>query len=404
MTGPTIVRRVLISTIAAAEGGVPTMRRFLVRTLRARGFEPILAYYEPYSVSPQMSVPAWRLLQRRPTAEQRRAPDGCESHAIGAWLPEFEFTNYFATSAWRRLMDGCDAHLTVAGNALAATPYYQTGRPFLAWLAAGWMDDRKDRVKHLSQTRRIFDSAVVAPVATRLEAAILRSGSILSLSRYSKLELDRIAGTAAVRAVMPMAVDPNIFSPKPGARVRGRIGYSGRLDDPRKNIDLLLETLAHMRRAGHRMSMLLIGGNADQNLRRKVEQLGISDAVEFSPYVGPKWLSDQLRTLDVFVVPSHQEGLCIAALEAMACGCPVVSTRCGGPEEFVVDGETGFLVASDPIEMADAVTRITGNDVLRKRLAEGARDLVVRNYSIAKAESIFWTAFEDRFSNCLRAA
>src|SRR5579862_7818093 len=174
------------------------MRRFLARTLRAQGFEPVFAYYEPYSLSPRMSVPTWRLLQRCPATEQRRSPDGCESYAIGAWLPEFEFTNYLATAAWKRLMDGCDAHLTVAGNALAATPYYQAGRPFVAWLAAGWMDDRKDRVKHQSQTRRIFDRVVVAPIAVRLEAAILRSGSILSLSRYSKLELDRIAGSAAV--------------------------------------------------------------------------------------------------------------------------------------------------------------------------------------------------------------
>jgi glycosyltransferase involved in cell wall biosynthesis len=398
------VRRVLISTIAAVDGGVPTMRRFLVRALRAQGCEPVLAYYEPYSISPQMSVPILRLLQRRPTAVQRLAPDGCITNAIGAWLPEFEFTNYFATSAWKRLMDGCDAHLTVAGNALPATPYYQTGRPFLAWLATGWMDDRKDRVKHLPQKRRIFDRAIVAPVAARLETAILRSGSILSLSQYTKRELDRVAGTAVVRAVLPMPVDSSLFSPKPGARVRGRIGYSGRLDDPRKNLDLLLESLALMRGAGQDVSALLIGGHADQKLRRRVEQLGISDAVEFSPYVPPELLRERLRTLDVFVLPSHQEGLCIAALEAMACGCPVVSTRCGGPEEFVIDGETGFLVDSNPIEMADAVTRITGNEVLRQRLAEGARDLVVRDYSIAKAEGVFWSAFEDRFSNCVRAA
>ena len=70
------------------------MRRFLARTLRSQGFEPVFAYYEPYSLSPQMSVPTWRLLQRCPTTEQRQSPDGCESYAIGAWLPEFEFTNY----------------------------------------------------------------------------------------------------------------------------------------------------------------------------------------------------------------------------------------------------------------------------------------------------------------------
>jgi glycosyltransferase involved in cell wall biosynthesis len=115
-------------------------------------------------------------------------------------------------------------------------------------------------------------------------------------------------------------------------------------------------------------------------------------------------LRDQLRTLDVFVVPSYQEGLCIAALEAMACGCPIVSTRCGGPEEFVIDGETGSLVSFNCIEMADAITRIIGDDVLYRRLSAGARALAVQNYSMAKAEGIFWTAFDEQFVNCKGAA
>jgi glycosyltransferase involved in cell wall biosynthesis len=394
----------LISTIAPLSGGVPTMTRFLTQTLQARGFEPVLAHYEPYSVAPMMSVPTLRLFQRRPSAEQRSALDGCETHAIGAWLPEFEFTHYFATAIWKQLMDGCDAHLTVAGNALAAMPYYQTNRPFLAWLATGWQDDRKDRVKYFSQQRRIFDHALVAPVAARFEAAILRSGRILALSRYTQAVLDKISGTAAVRDVLPMPVDPNLFSPRPEVRVRGRIGFSGRLDDPRKNLDLLLASLACMRKAGQSVTALLIGGEPDQKLRRSVEQLELGDAVEFSPYVRPEKLRDLLRTLDVFVVPSYQEGLCIAALEAMGCGCPVISTRCGGPEEFVIDGETGFLIDFDPAEMADAVTRIISNEVMRQRLAQEARALVLRNYSVDKAEGVFWAAFEDQFASFMKAA
>jgi glycosyltransferase involved in cell wall biosynthesis len=398
------VRRVLISTSAPVSGGVPMMTQFLTRTLRAQGYVPVLAHYEPYSMSPQMSVPTLQLLQRRPGVEERLAFDDCETHAIGAWLPEFEFTHYFATSIWKRLMDGCDTHLTVAGNALAAMPYYQTGRPFLAWLAAGWQDNRKDRVKFFPKQRRMFDHTLVAPVAARLEAAILRTGSILSLSRYTQGVLDKIAGTAAVRAVMPMPVDSTLFSPRPEARVWGRIGFSGRLDDPRKNLDLLLESLSRIRKAGHGSSALLIGGDPGQKLRQKVEQLGLADAVEFKSHVATPELRDLLRTLDVFVVPSHQEGLCIAALEAMACGCPLVSTRCGGPEEFVIDDETGYLVSFDAFEMADAITRIIGNEVLRHRLAEGARALVVRNYSAAKAEGLFWRAFEDQFADRMRAA
>ena len=201
-----------------------------------------------------------------------------------------------------------------------------------------------------------------------------------------------------------MPVDSNFFSPEPESRVRGRIGFSGRLDDPRKNLDLLLESLACLRRAGHPVDALLIGGETDERLRRRLGELNIGDAVEFSSYVAPKRLRDLLRTLDVFVVPSNQEGLCIAALEAMACGCPLVSTRCGGPEEFVIDGETGFLVNFNALEMADAVSQIIGNEVVRQKLSDGARSLVASKYSIPRAEGIFWETFEDQFISRAKAA
>ena len=106
--------------------------------------------------------------------------------------------------------------------------------------------------------------------------------------------------------------------------------------------------------------------------------------MKFIPYARGAELRDQLRSLDLFVLPSHQEGLCIAALEAMACGCPVVSTRCGGPEEFVIDGETGILVGFDPEEMAAAMLKVLGDRKLHARLAQGARDRVLRHYSIVK--------------------
>lgn len=357
----------------------------------------MLAHYEPYSLTPMMSVPALRLFQRLPRAERRSALEGCETYAIGAWFPEFEFTHYLATEVWKRLMDDCDIYFAIAGNALSATPYYQTGRPFLAWLAAGWNDDRKDRTRVFPRRRRIFDRAFVKPFAMRLETAILQSGSILSVSQYTKGVLERTAGTGVVKAVLSMPIDSDVFSPAPCERVRGRIGFCGRIHDPRKNLKLLFESLAHMRKSGARVTALLVGGKADDKVRYQIEQLAIGDAVEFRPYLTPERLRDQLRTLDVFVVPSHQEGLCIAALEAMACGCPVVSTRCGGPEEFVISGETGLLVGFDPIEMADAVTKIMADDGFRQRLTEGARALVLKNYSNASSEAVFWTAFAGLF-------
>jgi glycosyltransferase involved in cell wall biosynthesis len=397
MSGMASNKRVLVSTISPENGGISANLRFITKTLQARGFEPVLAHYEPYSVSPHLSVPSFRLVQRGVKNELRHALDGYETHAIGAWLPEFEFTHYLATTAWRRVMDSCCAFLAVAGNALAGLPYLQTGRPCVSWIASGWHMDRKDRVEQFSSARKIVDRAVVRPVVRWLERSLLRSGSVLALSEYTRGLLNTIAGAPVVRNVLPPPIDTAFFSPIPNKVIRGNIGFSGRLTDPRKNVQLLLQALHVLRRAGHEVRVVLIGGEPDNRLQQRLEELKIRDAVEFSGHVPLETLRDKLQTLDVFAVPSHQEGLCIAALEAMACGCPVVSTRCGGPEEFVVDDETGFLIDADPIDMADAIIRLLRSPKLRQRLGTTARDKVKQDYSLPKASAIFWRAFDEQY-------
>ena len=398
MIGP----RVLISTITPVSGGVPAMTGFIAHTLRDKGFEPVLAHYEPYSVSPHLSVPSFRLLRNRVGAETRRGLEDYETHAIGAWLPELEFTHYLATAHWRRVIASCAAHVTVAGNALAAMPYRQTGRPFLAWLATDWQGDRKDRVAHFPWPRKLLDRMVNAPVLHRLERRVLSKGSILALSEYTRRALDRIAGAPVTAGVLPMPVDADFFSARPEAVAPGRIGFSGRLDDPRKNLELLLATLARIGGRGPEVTALLIGGTPDEAVRNRVRALGLEGRVEFLPYLSHPELRNRLRTLDMFALPSHQEGLCIAALEAMACGCPVVSTRCGGPEEFVIDDETGFLVDFDPGDMAFAISRIVTDRALRARLAAGARRRVEQHYTRAKAETVFWNAFDRIFPHLVQ--
>jgi glycosyltransferase involved in cell wall biosynthesis len=98
--------------------------------------------------------------------------------------------------------------------------------------------------------------------------------------------------------------------------------------------------------------------------------------------------------MDVFVIPSHQEGLCIAALEAMACAMPVVSTRCGGPEEFVLDDHTGQLTASDPAAMAAAISSICQDRDRRERLAQGACRWINEHASTTSARDTFRRHFD----------
>jgi asparagine synthase (glutamine-hydrolysing) len=389
--------RVLVSTLAPGDGGVSAMTRFVVQQLTELGFEPVVAHYAPYSVAPAMSVPVFRLFQRTPGSQRSRNVQNCETYAIGAWLPELEFTHYAATRPWRELMASCDAYVAASGNVLVATPFWQTGRPYLAWVATDWDGDRKDRVKQFPMPRRMVDTLVNAPVIRQLEKRLLLRGTVLSLSEHTARVLRDRAGPAFRNARLPVAIDTDLFVPSITARVPGRLGFAGRFSDPRKNIGLLLEALAELRKTGTQASLVLMGGTQNEELRQQVTSLGLEKHVLVKSDLSRVQMRDWLQTLDVFVLPSHQEGLCISALEAMACSVPVVSTRCGGPEEFVIQGVTGCLVDPCPRNMARAVASIIGDAELRSRLALSARSLVEQRYTRAPVEAAFRRALAAAF-------
>jgi len=393
------IGRALISTIEPVSGGVPRMTAFVADALRRQGWQVTLAWYAPYRRAPELSVPLYQLGSRRPSARRTTALDDYEGHGIGAWLPELEFTHYRPGPDWRRLVEEADIHLSVSGSCLAAWPYVVTGRPFVAWVASPWEADRRDRVAHFPWPRRLLDRAVNAPVLRRMEKRILNSGTILPLSHYTARALDSVAGRPLGSEVLSMPVDTNAFAPNPAKTVWGRVGFSGRLDDPRKNVDLLLDAVALARREDPSIHALLLGGPADARLAARIAEIGLGGAVEVSPYVPHDQLPALLQTLDAFVVPSHQEGLCIAALEAMACGVPVVSTRCGGPEDYVHDGKNGFLVDSAPEAVAGAILKLFSDGVLHDRLAQQARRIVIERFSRTTAEAKVRQACRQAFAH-----
>lgn len=391
------MKKVLISTIQPVTGGVPMMLNFVLGCLAERECEVTIAYYEPYSVSPNYSVPFFKLpMFKSPSNKTGENFQGKKCVGVGCWFPELEFTNYWATSQWKTLIQEHDVHLCASGSAMAALPYVQTQTEFLAWVATDWLGDRIHRVKEFSWPRRVLDRFFVSPITKRLEKSIIHSGTLIALSDHTEVELNKIASTKVVDHVMPMPIDTELFRPcKENSNTDVfKIGFLGRFDDPRKNIGLLLDSFSELIKDNIPVELTLIGGELSKAHAQRVKELEIDAHLTVVPYVERHLLPGILSSWETFVIPSHQEGLCIAALEAMSCGVPVISTKCGGPEGYINDGENGILIEHTVGELKEAVIRLYSNSHLREAYAAAARSTVVADFSVQSASTQFLNIYD----------
>jgi glycosyltransferase involved in cell wall biosynthesis len=113
--------------------------------------------------------------------------------------------------------------------------------------------------------------------------------------------------------------------------------------------------------------------------------LGLDGLVTFAGAVAPKDMPVFYQRADVFVLPSQNEGMSIALLEAMACGLPVVVTDTGGTEELVREGVNGHVVPwSDVPALTEALTALMADTELRPRMGAASRK-VAEQYTLQKA-------------------
>jgi glycosyltransferase involved in cell wall biosynthesis len=103
-----------------------------------------------------------------------------------------------------------------------------------------------------------------------------------------------------------------------------------------------------------------------------------------------------LDSLDLFILPSLQETFSIALIEAMAAGLPVVSTRCGGPEELVVEGENGYLIPpGNDEELAVKIMQLLADNDKARRFGESGRELAAKHFSLEKMITAYQAAYSE---------
>ena len=159
------------------------------------------------------------------------------------------------------------------------------------------------------------------------------------------------------------------------------LGTVGRLD-PVKNQSSLLVAVASLVTRFPSLCLTIVGeGPLRASLEAQTASLGLTDRVRFTGARSDT--SDLMRRLDVFVLPSINEGISNTILEAMATGLPVVAGRVGGNPELVLDGVTGRLYdPADPGALEQALLPYLTDLTLRQAHGKAARDRVVQNFGL----------------------
>jgi glycosyltransferase involved in cell wall biosynthesis len=223
---------------------------------------------------------------------------------------------------------------------------------------------------------------------------------ILTVSSSSKRDIVEQMGLDEIQLeVVPIGADHEHFRPLPGvARVPGRIMTTASADVPMKGLIPLLEALAKLRTEHPQAHLRVVGRLKDASpVAATIDRLGLGGAVAFEAGITDDRMVEMYAEAQVAVVPSLYEGFSLPAVEAMACGVPLVTTTGGAlPEVVGEDGVSGLLVApGDAGALAAAIGQVLTEPELAARLSAAGRARVLERFTwqacaAATAEHYRW--------------
>jgi L-malate glycosyltransferase len=205
---------------------------------------------------------------------------------------------------------------------------------------------------------------LLKPVVRNARAVISNSEGLKALANVSFPNL-------AIR-VIPNGVDTAYFSPppvRPGPPLN--ILFTGRLIQ-RKGVEFLMEAFAGLRRRIEAVLAIAGSGNLEEALRKKAETLNISGSIRFLGNIKGEVLLAAYHAAHVFVLPSLNEGMSNALLEAMACGLPVIVTDTGGTRELL--NANGIVVEKkSAADLEAALLKLGASPSLREAMGKQSR-------------------------------
>ncbi len=208
----------------------------------------------------------------------------------------------------------------------------------------------------------------------------------LTVSENSKKDISAQMGVdPETLHIVHVGVDQQQFRPLPHvARIPGRLMTTASADVPLKGLTYLIEALAKVRAERPDAHLVVIGRPRHKSaMPALIERLGLTGAVEFVSGVSDERIVELYAEAELAVVPSLYEGFSLPAIEAMACGTPLVATTGGAlPEVVGKHGESGLLVpTADTPALAAQILEALTDASLRARIGEGGRRRVLDRFT-----------------------
>jgi glycosyltransferase involved in cell wall biosynthesis len=208
----------------------------------------------------------------------------------------------------------------------------------------------------------------------RTQRSVIGASRVLAVSSsLRQTMLAQLALTPDRIDVLPNGVDPNVFCPgasQPHSSEVIRVLWVGHYVEV-KRVDFLVRAFARALQSRPRLRLSLLGEGPDRGkITALVADLGLAAQVEFLPATDRAGVANAMRAHDFVAVSSATETFSLVTLEALACGVPVLSTACGGPQDLITQPWLGSIVSNDLegltsglVEMAD---RAGGDDAAKR--------------------------------------
>lgn len=280
--------------------------------------------------------------------------------------------------------DLCFAWSAVPAGGVALALRWLAGLPYMVWASGPDIPGFEQRYR------------AIYPLLLPLLRQIWRGATPLVAKCAQEIAMIQAADPRAAVTYVPNGVDLARFRPGTPAPDDGplRVICVARLIE-RKGQHHLIEAIKRLADDGVPVALELVGtGDAEPANEALARRLGVADRVRFAGYVPRERIAAAFAGAHVFALPSYNEGMAIAALEAMASGLPVVLTRTGGTEELVEEGVNGLTFDwADVDALAAHLRRLAADRALVRRMGLASRE---------RALQFSWEAIAARYSEIFR--